>query len=81
MVSTPTGAALVMHGAGQLHESASGRAVVGVLASEKPAIDLDRGIDAVAVAATIGDPCPYFIPSHHAHAEDAVWLDPKEATI
>lgn len=64
------------------HESASGRAVAGILASEKPAIDLDREIDAVAVAATIGQ--------IHARisslrttpsAEGAVWLDPKDSDL
>ncbi|MBF2712690.1 autoinducer-binding transcriptional regulator TraR [Agrobacterium vitis] len=61
--------------------TANGSTSMFTLASEKPAIDLDRQIDAVAAAAAVGQ--------LHARisflrttptAEDAAWLDPKEAT-
>ncbi|CUX71335.1 MULTISPECIES: transcriptional regulator TraR [Agrobacterium] len=61
--------------------TANGSMSMFTLASEKPAIDLDRQIDAVAAAATVGQ--------LHARisflrttptAENAAWLDPKEAT-
>lgn len=61
--------------------TANGSMSMVTLASDKPAIDFGRQIDAVAAAATVGQ--------LHARisflrttptAEDAVWLDPKEAT-
>ncbi|QTG17146.1 transcriptional regulator TraR (plasmid) [Agrobacterium tumefaciens] len=61
--------------------TANGSMSMFTLASEKTAIPLDREIDAVAAAAAVGQ--------LHARisflritptAEDAAWLDPKEAT-
>ncbi|MGV1958765.1 MULTISPECIES: autoinducer-binding transcriptional regulator TraR [Rhizobium/Agrobacterium group] len=61
--------------------TANGSMSMFTLASERPAIPLDREIDAVAAAAAVGQ--------LHARisflrtsptAEDAAWLDPKEAT-
>ncbi|WP_027676686.1 autoinducer-binding transcriptional regulator TraR [Agrobacterium larrymoorei] len=62
-------------------KTANGSMSMFTLASEKPVIDLDREIDAIAAAATIGQ-----IHSRISFlrttptAENAVWLDPKEAT-
>lgn len=62
-------------------KTANGSMSMFTLASERPAIDLDREIDAVAAAAAVGQ--------LHARisflqttptAEDDAWLDPKEAT-
>jgi LuxR family transcriptional activator of conjugal transfer of Ti plasmids len=62
-------------------KTANGSMSMFTLASERPAIDLDREIDAVAAAAAVGQ--------LHARisflqttptVEDAAWLDPKEAT-
>jgi LuxR family transcriptional regulator, activator of conjugal transfer of Ti plasmids len=62
-------------------KTANGSMSMFTLASERPAVDLDRDIDAVAAAAAVGQ--------LHARisflqttptAEDAAWLYPKEAT-
>ncbi|GAK72737.1 autoinducer-binding transcriptional regulator TraR [Agrobacterium rubi] len=62
-------------------KTANGSMSMFTLASERPTIDLDREIDAVAAAAAVGQ--------LHARisflqatptVEDAAWLDPKEAS-
>ncbi|NKL59578.1 autoinducer-binding transcriptional regulator TraR [Rhizobium leguminosarum] len=62
-------------------KTANGSMSMFTLASERPAIDLNHDIDAVAAAAAVGQ--------LHARisflqttptAEDVAWLDPKEAT-
>jgi LuxR family transcriptional activator of conjugal transfer of Ti plasmids len=62
-------------------KTANGSMSMFTLASEKPTVDVDREIDAIAAAAAVGQ--------IHARIsflqttptlEDAAWLDPKEAT-
>lgn len=62
-------------------KTANGSMSMFTLASEKPAIDLDREIDAVAAAAAVGQLHARisFLQTTPA-VEDAAWLDPKEAT-
>ncbi len=62
-------------------QTANGSMSMFTLASEKPTIDLDREIDAVATAGSVGQPHARisFLQTTPT-VEDAAWLDPKEAT-
>ncbi|WFS69501.1 transcriptional regulator TraR (plasmid) [Agrobacterium leguminum] len=62
-------------------KTANGSMSMFTLASDKPVIDLDREIDGVAAAATIGQiHARISFLRTTSTAEDAAWLDPKEAT-
>jgi LuxR family transcriptional activator of conjugal transfer of Ti plasmids len=62
-------------------KTANGSMSMFTLASEKLAIDLDREIDAVAAAATVGQiHVRISFLRTTPSAGDAVWLAPKEAT-
>ncbi|UHS59843.1 autoinducer-binding transcriptional regulator TraR [Agrobacterium vaccinii] len=61
--------------------AANGSMSMFTLASQKPVIDLDREIDAIAAAAAVGQlHARISFLQTTPSAEDAVWLDPKEAT-
>lgn len=62
-------------------KTANGSMSMFTLASERPAIDLDREIDAVAAAAAVGQLHSRisFLQTTPT-VEDDAWLDPKEAT-
>lgn len=62
-------------------KTANGSMSMFTLASEKPTIDLEREIDAVAAAAAVGQLHARISFLHTTpSAEDSAWLDPKEAT-